>query len=141
MAIELVILDESREAIRLETIPDVPDEGAILEQLAVLLEEPLAEPAVERPSLAACGLQQLGLLVGRPFVAKCVGEDALQANRCRLFPAHCRYAHDTIVVDEATYIIDLLLGPVVAQQSRNCRLKRTRRHGDRTIKDPLCWIV
>ena len=44
---QAVVVDQGLEA-RLVPVPDVPDERAVLEQLAVLFEEPVAEPLVER---------------------------------------------------------------------------------------------
>src|SRR3954453_8639395 len=41
--VELVVVDQSREAVA-AAIPDMPDEGAVVEQPAMLLEEAVAQP-------------------------------------------------------------------------------------------------
>ena len=42
-----MVVDQGMEAVN-PTVPDVPDERALLEQRAVLFEEPVAEPVIER---------------------------------------------------------------------------------------------
>ena len=44
---EAVVVDERVEAVA-PPVPDVPDEGTLMEQLAMLLEEAVAQPVVER---------------------------------------------------------------------------------------------
>jgi len=47
LAIELVIVHECREAVTAAPVPDVPDERALVEELAVLLEESVAQPILK----------------------------------------------------------------------------------------------
>ncbi len=46
LGIQCVVIDQRREAV-LETVPNVPDEGAMVEALAMLLEELFAQPDFE----------------------------------------------------------------------------------------------
>lgn len=55
---KLVVVDQSMETIALAAIPDVPDEGAVVEQLAVLFEELVAQPVFE--ALFACLSEEFG---------------------------------------------------------------------------------
>ena len=67
---ELVVVHKAREPV-LASVPDVPDERPLVEPLAVLLEEAVAEPVVEGRSRACPGLgQQLVLQRRRPFRAE-----------------------------------------------------------------------
>ena len=56
---ELVVVHKAREPV-LATVPEVPDERPLLESLAVLIEEAVAEPIVERsPQLAPDSVSSL----------------------------------------------------------------------------------
>src|SRR5680860_616892 len=44
---QLVVINQRMKAIAFAAVPDVPDEGPLMEQLAVLLEELIAQPVVE----------------------------------------------------------------------------------------------
>jgi hypothetical protein len=46
LVVELVVVDQGAETV-LPAIPNLPDERAVMEQLAVLLEEPVAEPVLQ----------------------------------------------------------------------------------------------
>ncbi len=80
-----MIVHQGVEAIA-AAVPDVPDEGPVVEQLAVLLEEPVTQPIVEplagktdlgqelgqagrRPGRAEGGRQQLHQPIGRRRLA------------------------------------------------------------------------
>src|SRR5690606_18406784 len=46
LAVQLVVVDQGREAIR-QAVPDMPDEGAVLEEFAVLGEELVPQPGFQ----------------------------------------------------------------------------------------------
>ena len=58
-----MVVDQRMEAV-LAAIPDVPDEGAVVEQPAVLLEEAVAQPVLQR-AVGVAGMGQQTLLRGR----------------------------------------------------------------------------
>ena len=58
LGVELVVVDQGREAVT-QTIPDVPDEGTVLEQLAVLGEELLPQPGLQRLARVLGAFEQL----------------------------------------------------------------------------------
>ena len=75
---EAVVVDQRMEAVA-PAVPDVPDEGALVEQLAMLLEEAVAQPVVERlAGIAGLG-EQARELRRRPVGAEGVGEKRVQA--------------------------------------------------------------
>ena len=58
---ELVVVHQARESV-LASVPEVPDERPLVEQLAVLLEEAVAEPIVQGRPRACPGLGQQPML-------------------------------------------------------------------------------
>ena len=56
--VELVVVDQRGEAVA-QAVPDVPDEGAVLEELAVLGEELLPQPGFQRLAGVIGAVQQL----------------------------------------------------------------------------------
>ena len=61
---EAVVVDQRMEAVA-PPVPDVPDEGPLMEQLAMLREEAVAQPVVERLAGKA-GVRRAGLRAWRP---------------------------------------------------------------------------
>ena len=55
LVIQNVVVDQAGEAV-LATVPNVPDERAVVEPPAMLLEEAVAEPVVERRPRPAAGI-------------------------------------------------------------------------------------
>ena len=75
---EAVVVDQRMEAVA-SPVPDVPDEGSLVEQLTVLLEEAVAQPVVERFADVTGFSQKARELRGRPVSAEGVGEECIQA--------------------------------------------------------------
>ena len=75
---EAVVVDERMEAVA-PPVPDVPDERALVEQFAMLREEPVAQPVVERLAGVAGVGEQARKLRGGPIGAEGVGEQRVQA--------------------------------------------------------------
>lgn len=72
---ELVIVHQRAETV-LETVPDVPDEGAMMEERAMLLEESVAQPVLQR-SAGVIHLGEQGFLPGGvPILAVGAGESS-----------------------------------------------------------------
>ena len=75
---EAVVVDQRMEAVA-PPVPDVPDERALMEQLAMLREETVAQPVIERLAGEADVGEQARELRGRPLGAEGVGEERVQA--------------------------------------------------------------
>src|SRR5690554_2428631 len=95
--VQLVVVNQYAEAV-FEAVPDVPDKGPVLEQLAVLLEELVAQPQAE--GFAADGIEQAVFQRGGPGVAVGGLQQGLQALVGGLFTAHWRQADNAVVIDK-----------------------------------------
>src|SRR5690606_20412845 len=95
--VELVVVNQYAEAV-FEAVADVPDKGPVLEQLAVLLEELVAQPQAE--GFAADGIEQAVFQRGGPGVAVGGLQQGLQALVGGLFTAHWRQADNAVVIDK-----------------------------------------
>src|SRR5262245_29304035 len=65
-AVQLVVVDEGGETVPPPPVPDVPDEGALVEELAVLLEEAVAQPVLERLTAESHRIEEGGQARGVP---------------------------------------------------------------------------
>src|SRR5690606_31959480 len=81
-----------------EAVPDVPDKGPVLEQLAVLLEELVAQPEAE--GLAADGFEQAVFQRGGPGVAVSGLQQGFQTLVCGFFAAYRWQADNAVVIDK-----------------------------------------
>ena len=94
---ELVIIHQRAETV-LEPVPDVPDEGAMMEERAMLLEESVAQPVLQR-SAGVIHLGEQGFLPGGvPILAVGAGEEFAQAFGGRAFAFGGTDGHDAIVI-------------------------------------------
>src|SRR5690606_8859450 len=96
--VELVVVNQYAEAV-FEAVPDMPDKGPVLEQLAVLLEELVAQPEAE--GLAADGVEQAGFQRGGPGIAIGGLQEGFHALVGGLFTAHRGQADNAVVIDKA----------------------------------------
>ena len=103
---QLVVVDQRVEAVALAAVPDVPDEGAVLEQLAVLLEEFIAQPIVEGDA-AGFG-EQLGKDTVVPIITIGGVQQLQQPLGRRTLTAHRGDADDTVFVLEMVQHLGLL---------------------------------
>ena len=139
--IEPVVVDERREAV-LAAVPDVPDEGAILEHLAVRLEELVAKPGVEIRLLRARGCKELAGTRRRPGRSIGASEELLQTLGRRTLAKHRGKTDDAVAVGELGRVVRLgLLGPAVAEESTHCDLQRLGRDLGSTLEEPLGRVV
>ena len=138
-AVEAVVVAEDAEAV-LAAIPDVPDEGTVVEELGVLGEEVVAQPVVEvlagRAGLGEEALEQRR----RPGIPVGPGEQGAQALGGRALAAD-RRRHEAIGVSELVERIGLLVGPAVAEQTGDRDLERRLRPGDGALEQPLGRVV
>ena len=67
---QLVIVDQGVEAIARPAIPDVPDERAMMEEFAVLLEEVVAQPMLQAVSIRLRVGNQLVFQARRPILTE-----------------------------------------------------------------------
>ena len=150
------IVHQRREAF-LVAVPDVPDEGALLEAGDVLLEELVAQPLRQRQAVATGVAQQLSFACRRPVAAEGFGEQRTQAiHGCR-FAAHGRQADDAVVVDQAVEFLaacdpvtrlvrEFHLGirfrrPAVAEQTGDGNLQRISGGFRVAVENPLRRVV
>ena len=63
-----MVVDQRVEAVAATTVPDVPDEGTMVKQLAVLIEEAIAKPIIE--AVAAHIREKLGQNANIPEVTE-----------------------------------------------------------------------
>ena len=99
-----MVVDERREAV-LPAVPDVPDEGAILEHLAVRLEELVAKPGVEIGLLRARGCKELAGTPRRPGRSIGASEELLQTLGRRTLAKDRRKTDDAVAVGELAQVV------------------------------------
>ena len=107
LAVELVVVDEGGEAVAM-AVPEVPDEGAVAEEPAVLGEEHVAEPAFEAAALDAGVFEQVAEGAGRPAGAVGGAEEGRQAVGGGALTSDGREADDAVLVGEVIEFADLL---------------------------------
>ena len=67
-----MVVDDGREAVA-QAVPDVPEEGAVAEELAVIAEELVAQPRLQRHTrVAALGQEALEGASAPVFLNSCV---------------------------------------------------------------------
>src|SRR5207247_1545985 len=93
-----VVIIYPRAETALETVPEVPDEGAMMEERAMLLEESVAQPVLQRSASVIHLGEQLFLPSGVPILAVGAGEEFAQAFRGRSFAFGGTDGHDAIVI-------------------------------------------
>ena len=97
---ELVAVDQRGEPV-LVAVPEVPDEGTVVKELAVFLEEPVAQPGFEgiRGLLAVTGDgQQVTLPGSGPFGTECGGQQPAEAVSAGGLAARGTQADDAVLV-------------------------------------------
>src|SRR5690606_12895739 len=103
--VELVVVNQYAEAV-FEAVPDVPDKGPVLEQLAVLLEELVAQPETQR--LTADGIEQAVFQRGGPGIAIGGLQQGFQALISGRLAAYRRQADNAVVIDETGQLLATL---------------------------------
>ena len=96
---EAVVVDQRMEAVA-PPVPDVPDERTLMEQLAMLLEEPVAQPVIERLAGIRPDVRQKACeLRRRPVCTEGVGGERVVARSLGgRFALNCGEAEYTVVV-------------------------------------------
>ena len=149
--IKSVIVNQCGEA-ALVPIPDVPDERALMEKRAVLLEEAVAQPIVERLPAETGFRQQLIQHGGRPIFPVGRGEELLEAFGRGAFAAQRRQADDAVLVGEGFQPVRAerravgefragLARPAVAEQPGDRDLQRVIRSARMSVEKPLRRVV
>ena len=154
--VEFVVVDQGREAI-LEPIPDVPDEGAVVEELAVLEKELLAEPGVEGSAGVVNAVEQFGERVVRPGLAIGGGQQVEQAIGRRRLSPYRREADDAVRVGIAGQALAardpfaLLVGqlhlrvefgrPAVPEEAGDGDLQHARVVAQPAVSRPLLLLI
>jgi hypothetical protein len=103
-SIESVVVRKDREPIPV-TIPDVPDEGAIHEQSAVLFEELISQPIVQVLLLASRLLKQRPPPRGPPGFIERYGEQLLKPFSCRRLAGNGRETEDPVRVRKHVKVV------------------------------------
>ena len=120
-----MVVDQGVEAVALAAVPDVPDERPVVEQLAVLLEEAVAEPVVEvaLPASMPHAAEQPQQPLGRGFFAadRRDADDAVVVGELRQFVAPLDQRPRPLA--QAHLVVEFRR-PAVAQQPRNGDLER-----------------
>jgi hypothetical protein len=145
--VEFVVIDQGMEAV-FAAVPEVPDERALVEQVAVLLEEFVAQPVVEGGFFGAGGGEQVA------FVEWAEGgsEQAAQAGGGGLFAVQRRQADDAVGVGVGFQAVRAerravgefgtgLARPAVAEQPGDGDLQRIIRAFWMAVEQPLCGVV
>ena len=96
---EAVIVDQRMKAVA-PPVPDVPNEGTLMEQLTVLCEEPVAQPVVQRLAWAARVCEQSRQFCRRPLPAEGFRQDNREPLLGRHLPLKSRETYNTIRVRE-----------------------------------------
>ena len=158
--IELVVVHQGAEAV-LESVPDMPDEGAVLEAPGVLLEELVAQPDVQVLAGAVGVGQQLGQDAGLPTAGLDglpggdeQGQQAVVGGR---LAAHRGQADDAVVIHMAgqglaardpgaglvgEFHLGVGLGrPAVAQEAGDGDLQRVGGGLGVAVEEPLGGVV
>ncbi len=139
--VELVVVDQAGEAV-LATVPEVPDERAVVEPLAVLLEEAVAEPVVERRARLGPGLgEQLGLQRRGPFRPEGGSQDLTQPLGGGRLAPRGGDGDDAVLVGQRIEVVRLLIGPAVAEQPGHGDLERVGRAVRVALEEPLGRVV
>lgn len=149
--VEPVVVHKSGKTALL-AVPDVPEERALVEELAMLLEEPVAQPVVDRLAAVAPFLQQVIEHGGLPFVAISGGEKLLEAFGRGAFAAQGREADDAVLVGEGFQPVRPesravrefragLARPAVAEQPGDGDLQRVVRAARLAVEKPLRRVV
>ena len=151
---ELVVADQ-----RVETVPpavvDVPDEGAVVEQLAVLLEEAVAQIVVERGG--ACLGEELSEHAVVPVVAEGGCQQCEEAVAGGGLGAYGRDADDAVLVGVGKQLLAtlhpfallagelhfgiLLRGPAVPEKAGDRDLQYGGVGAERAVGGPLAGFV
>lgn len=141
LVVEPVVVDQAGEAV-LATVPEVPDEGAVVEPLAVLLEEPVAEPVVERRARLGTGLgEQPGLHRPGPFQPEGGPQDLTQPLGGGGLAPRGGDGDDAVLVGQRVEVVRLLVRPAVAEQPRHGDLERVGRAPRMSLEEPLGGVV
>ena len=148
--VEPVVVDQGMEAIG-AAVPEVPDEGAVVEELGVLLEELVAQPVFEGLGFAAF---EPGGGDERAFVegAEGGGEELAQAGGGGLLAVERRKADDAVFVGEGFQAVGAeggaigeaaagLARPAVAEQAGDGDVEWLGGARRMAVEEPLCWVV
>ena len=145
-----MVVDERVEAIR-AAVPEVPEEGAVVEEPGVLLEAFVAQPVFEGFGFAALepgGGDQGAFVEG----AEGDGEELAQAGGGGLFAVERREADDAVFVGEGFQAVGAKSGaigeaaaglarPAVAEQAGNGDVERLGGAGRMAVEQPLGRVV
>ena len=148
--VEAVVVDEGVEAIG-AAIPEVPEEGAVVEELGVLLEAFVAQPVFEGCGFAAFepgGGDQGAFVEG----AEGGGEELAQAGGSGLLAVERREADDTVFVGEGFQAVGAESGaigeaaaglarPAVAEQASDGDVERLGGACRMAVEEPLRRVV
>ncbi len=151
-----MVVDQGREA-ALQAIPDVPDEGTVLKQLAVLGEELLPQPGLQCFARVIGALQQRGQGVIGPGIAVGGGQQVQQTVGRRSLSAHRRDADDAVIIGVARqgraaldpfallvsqFHVRVQFGrPAVAEEAGSGDLESIPTISGVTMEDPLRGIL
>jgi len=133
--VELVVVHQRREALAVP-VPDVPDEGPVVEQLAVLLEEGVAQPLLQGAGVSDGG-EQVGERLRVPVGGVGRGEEIGEAVGRRALAAQGGDADDAVGVGVRVEGVGLLVGPAVAEEAGDGDVEGGVGGAGGTIREPL----
>ena len=139
--VELVVVDQAGEAV-LAAVPDVPDEGAVVEPLAVLLEEAVAEPVVERRArLAPASVSSLSCSDADHSDPKAVRKTSRNRSAAGDSPRTAGMGTMPSLSAKRIEVVRFLIGPAVAEQPGHGDLERVGRALRVALEEPLGGVV
>src|SRR5680860_18940 len=141
-----VITNQRVKAIALAAIPDVPDKWPMMEQLAVLVEELIAQPLIEAAGASVC--EQFREPVVTPPIAPGSLKQMQESLVTGGLSADGRQAHNTVCIRQLEQTIRAerraigetgtgLARPLVAEQPRHGHVQRLVCTGRVAVEQPL----
>ena len=148
---EAVVVDERMETVA-PPVPDVPDERALVEQLAMLRKETIAQPVIKRLAGEAVSASRLASFAADHSAPNSIGKERVQALFGRRFALQGRKADDAVIVSVLLEVVHLvratsgdchngLTRPSIAKEKRERDLERTVGTFGAASEKPLTWIT
>lgn len=98
-SVQLVVVDQCRKAIS-QTVPNVPDEGTLVEQVYVLSKETITQPGFQALASVTGIIQLAAEHIGTPLTAVSIRQQVQQSIGRPGFTSHGRNTDDAVFVGQ-----------------------------------------